>query len=170
MWLQENKRKWSDKLTFYGPCHITSAKEGLSPRIPCMQAIFPIQWRHTLTNQRVTRGPHMDWRAHTHPIRLKIKWTPGTYLRTHRIATLRKHAPSGAHRESADPTGRPNWPCGLHLGASTWWLLVGPSLHHGGVCSHSTLALKPINRRRGVHFLETHSATTLSLLVSKSRR
>jgi hypothetical protein len=32
-----------NKLTFYGPSHITLAKEELPPRIPCMQAMSPIR-------------------------------------------------------------------------------------------------------------------------------
>jgi hypothetical protein len=31
---------------FYGPSHVTSAKEGLPLRIPCMQAMSPIQGKH----------------------------------------------------------------------------------------------------------------------------
>jgi hypothetical protein len=96
--------------------------------------------------------------------RLKNTCTQGSDLRTHKTATWRKHTPSGAHRGSADPTGRPNRPCGRHSGASMWWLLVGPSLHLGGVCIQSTPVLRPINRRGASHSLPTHLTTPLSLL------
>jgi hypothetical protein len=155
-WLQENKHKRSDKLTFYGPCHIISTKEGLPPRILSMQAMSPIQGRHTPTNQRATRGHHMDWRAHWHPNRLKIKWTPRTNLSTHRTYTWRKHTLSGVHMGSADPrSAEPTlWPPSW---ASTWCLLVGPSFHLGGVSNHSTPVLRAINRRGGDSFLTNTS-------------
>jgi hypothetical protein len=76
--------KRSDQLTFYVPCHINSAKEGLPPRIPCMQAMSPIQGKQ---NQRI-RGRHGD-----------ITWIEGPTGRQ----TASK--PSG-HRES---TWGPTW-------------------------------------------------------------
>jgi hypothetical protein len=53
----------------------------------------------------------------------------------------------GRPHRSAEPT---LWPPlrGFHV-----VVLVGPSLHLGGVCSHSTLVIRPINRRRGGSFL-----------------
>jgi hypothetical protein len=104
MWLQVNKHKRSDNLTFYGPWHITSTKEGLPPRIPCMQAMSPIQWRQTSTNQRATRGCHMDWRAHEHPNHLKTMWTSGTDLRTHRTASHTKAQAEVGPQGSVEPT------------------------------------------------------------------
>ena len=84
-----------------------------------------------------------------HANHAKIGWTPGTDLRTHRTATRRKHTPSGAHRGSADPTGRPNRPCGRHPEASMWCFPIGPRRHSRGVCIHSSPVPGPINRRRG---------------------
>ena len=81
--------------------------------------------------------------------RLQTTWTPGTDLRTHRTATTQKHTPSGAHRGSADPTGRPNRPCGAHSGASTWCSVIGPRGHPRGIWVLSRRLHKPINRRRG---------------------
>jgi hypothetical protein len=147
MWLQVNKHKRSDNLTFYGPWHITSTKEGLPPRIPCMQAMSPIQWRQTSTNQRATRGCHMDWRAHEHPNHLKTMWTSGTDLRTHRTATTRKHRLRWAHR------GRSNRPCVDSSWHSTWCCLVCPGIHSRGVGGASTSCSRPMNRRDGTHFL-----------------
>jgi hypothetical protein len=65
---------------------------------------------------------------------------------------LRKHKLRWAHKGSVDPIGRLNRPCGGSSGPSTWCFLVCPSLHPGGVCSHSTPVLRPINRRRGTSF------------------
>ena len=81
--------------------------------------------------------------------RAKIGWTPGTDLRTHMAATRRKHEPGGSTRGTADPTGRPNRPCGRHSGASTWWFPIGPRRLPRGVCLHSSPVHGPINRRRG---------------------
>jgi hypothetical protein len=102
--------------------------------------------------------------------RLKSTCTQRTNLTARRIATRRKHTSSGAHRGLADPTGRPNRPCGLYSRASTWWLLVGPSLHPGGVCSHSMPMLRPINRRGGGSFLTNTTYYYSLTFVSKARR
>jgi hypothetical protein len=153
MWLHIHKHKRSDKLTFYGPCHITSTKEGMPPRIQCMQAMSPIQGRQTRMNQRATRGRHMDWRAHRNPNRLKTQWTPVTDLRIHRTATTWKHRSRWAHKGSADPTGWPNWQCVSSSWPSTWCWSVGPKVHSRGVGGASTSCSRPINRREGTHFL-----------------
>jgi hypothetical protein len=102
---------------------------------------------------------HDTWTSHGSmgpPYRLnhlKNTCSPRNKLRTHRTTTWRKHTRSGAHRGSANPVGRPNQPCGSHLGASMWWLQVGPSLHLGGVSLLLTPVLRPINRRGGGSFL-----------------
>jgi hypothetical protein len=143
MWLWVNKHKISGKLTFYSPCHITSAKEGLPPWILCMQAMSPIQGRQTPMNRRVSCGRHRDWRAHEQANRLKRACTPGTYLGTHPTATRRKHRP-----------------CGAQCPASTWYCLVGPGVHSWGVGGAST---RPITRRGGTHFLpKSHSNSSLN--------
>jgi hypothetical protein len=77
---------------------------------------------------------------------LQTAWTPGTKLRTHLIATTRKHKGSGAHRGSADPTGRPNRPCGRQYPPSTWWLLISSGTHSGVLGVSSRSCPTPINR------------------------
>jgi hypothetical protein len=65
-----------------------------------------------VTNPReasLDESEHDTWTSHgsmgplEHLNHLKSTYTPGTDLRPHRTATLRKHAPSGATWGSADP-------------------------------------------------------------------
>jgi hypothetical protein len=136
-----------------------------------MQDMSPIQGRQAPTNQSMTYGLHTDpWAPPERLNCLKNMCTLGTVLRTHRTTTCRKHASSGAHRGSANPTGRSNRPCGAHSGASTWWLLFGPSLHPGSVCSHSTPVLRPINRRGDGSFLTNTPYYSSLTFASKARR
>jgi hypothetical protein len=109
-------------LLWIKPRHLT--KEGLPPRITCMQAMSLIQGKQP----RRLRGRHMDT--------TRIEGSTGRQTASnscgHQAPTqgptgkhLEKAHPDWAHRGSADPTGRPNWPCGCHSGASTWCFLVG---------------------------------------------
>jgi hypothetical protein len=122
------------------------------------------------TNQRTTCGRHMDWRAHE-PNHLKTPWTPGTAMRTHLIATTRKHNTRGPTGGRSSP--RIGWTDlgsvdpGLPRGASLLVLQWIPAVFGG--------ALTPVpgcvNRRRGGSFLSNSLCNpSHSLLVSKPRR
>jgi hypothetical protein len=137
IWLQENKNKRSDKLTFYDPFHITSAKEGLPPRIPCMQAMSSIQGKYTPTNQRMTHCHHMDWRAHGDPYRLHFLHRLRIHPRTHISASRLKEGASRAHKESAEPWVRSNWPrLSLPTPRGASWLVLEWISGVFGVLSH----------------------------------
>jgi hypothetical protein len=110
-------------------------------------------------------GPQM------YPNRLQTAWTPGTTLRIHQVATTRKHKGSGAHRGSADPTGRPNRPCGRQSPPSMWWLLVGYWAHSKGVWGVLTKLPSPYKSKwKGVRIGHTLLLLILPLGFYLSRR
>jgi hypothetical protein len=139
LWLQENKCKRSGTLTFYDSCHVSQKRDATSD---------PMHARHVIDpggKPRRFRAWHMDFTWIHGPTRAskppKKMCTLGTDLRTHRTTTQRKHTLSGAHRGSADPTCRPNWPWALNSGAFTWCLPIGPKGYSGGVWLLLTLVL-----------------------------
>jgi hypothetical protein len=151
MWLQVNKRKRTDKLTFYGPCHITSAKEGLPPRILSMQACL-----QSKGGKPRWRGRHVDitWikgqRAPKSPQnQVDTGNRPEDPQDSHHTKARAEVGPQGVGRphRSAEPTlCRSSWP-------STWCCLVGSGVHSWGVGGASTSCSRPINRREGTHIL-----------------
>jgi hypothetical protein len=117
-----------------------------------------------------TCASHGSYGPQTCPNHLQTPWTPRTDLRTHLIATSQKHTVIGAHRGSADPTGRPNRPCGCQWAATMWCLLVGSSSILGVLTPFSRSCPEPINRCEGVRIGHTLLLHILPLGSYLSRR
>jgi hypothetical protein len=106
-----------------------------------------------------TRASHVSHGPQTRPNRLQILWIPRTNLRAHLTATTWKHTTTGAHKGSADPTDRPNQPCGLQWAAATWCFLMTPWSNTTVPTPTSRSCPSTINRLGGGGKIRTHTSS-----------